>query len=156
MIFRGPAQPRVASANELDLDVYPVKMQRWNAPRPFSLPVILGSVGLAVCVFAWGLQYKLSLYDSPQTASHRSQRIPQAKLLSRNERSGTTESPQVVRAKTSAKVSYAVPTTLFLLLAINVFNLQESRQRIPRTNHSWHLRRGLFNIFYVRPPPLLA
>jgi hypothetical protein len=33
---------------------------------------------LGVCVFAWGLKYKLSLYDPPQSVSHR---MPAAKLL---------------------------------------------------------------------------
>ena len=39
-------------------------------------------LGLAISVFAWGLQYKLSLYDPPHSTSHE---IPEAKLLSRNE-----------------------------------------------------------------------
>ena len=44
-------------------------------------------LSLALCVFAWGLQYKLSLYDPPQAASHQ---VPQAKLLSKNEWSPTS------------------------------------------------------------------
>ena len=92
----------------------------------------LASLGLAVCVFAWGLQYKLSLYDPPQAASHR---IPQAKLLSRNERSGIAESPLVARTKTSTRVSYTVPTAVFffLLLALSILNPQASG---PRRNNA--------------------
>lgn len=133
----------------------PVKMQRWSATRPFSLLVILGSVGLAFCVFAWGLEYKLSLYDPPQTVSDK---IPQAKLLSRNEQPGIAEGPQVVRAKTFTEVRNTVPTALFLisLLALHVLNPQASSFAKLRTSHSWHLRRGLFKIFFVRPPPNLA
>jgi hypothetical protein len=132
-----------------------VKVQRWSATRQFSLFGILAFLGLAVCVFAWGLQYKLSLYDPPQAASHQ---IPQAKLLSRNEQSGTSESPLVVRTKTTTRVSYTVPTTVFFvpLLALSILNPQASGQRERRTSHSWHLRRGLFDIFFVRPPPILA
>jgi hypothetical protein len=116
---------------------------------------MLASLGLAVCVFAWGLQYKLSLYDPPQAASHR---IPQAKLLSRNERAGIAECPVVVRTKTSTRVSYIVPTAVlfFLLLALNILNLPASRQRNHRTSSVWRLHSGLFNIFFVRPPPILA
>jgi hypothetical protein len=133
----------------------PVKMQRWSANRPFSLLVILASLGLAFCVFTWGFQYKLSLYDPSQAASHK---IPQAKLLSRDERSGIAASLQVVRTKTSARVSYTVPAAVFffLLLALSILNPQASGQREQRTSHSWHLRRGLLNIFFVRPPPFLT
>jgi hypothetical protein len=127
-------------------------MRRYGAIRTFSLLVILATLGLAVCVFAWGLQYKLSLYDPPQAASHK---IPQAKLLSGNERSGIAESTLVFRTKTSITVSYAVPpvTLLFLLLALNIFN-PAAGQREQRTSRSWHLRRGLLNTFFVRPPPI--
>lgn len=130
-------------------------MQRWSATRPFSLWVILGSLGLAACVFAWGLEYKLSLYDPPQAASHR---IPQAKLLSRDERSGIAEGPLLVRTKTCTKVNYTVPTSVlfFELLAPSKLNPQASEQRERLTSHSWHIRRGLLSTFFVRPPPVLA
>jgi len=116
---------------------------------------MLASLGLAVCVFAWCLQYKLSLYDSSQAAS---QRIQQAKLLSRNEQPGIAEGPQVVRAKTSTGVSHTVPCAVFfaVLMAFSSVNLQVLGQREGRASRSWHLRRGLFNIFFVRPPPILA
>jgi hypothetical protein len=39
-------------------------------------------LALALSVFAWGLKYKLSLYDPPQAQSHS---MPEAKLLSKNE-----------------------------------------------------------------------
>ena len=123
--------------------------------RSFNLFGIPAFLGLALCVFAWGLGYKLSLYDPPQAPSHK---IPQAKLLSRDERSGIAESPLVVRTKTSTSVSYTVPTAVFfiLLLALGVANPHTSTQRKRRTSHSWHLRRGLLNIFFVRPPPILT
>ena len=38
---------------------------------------------LGFCVFAWGLRYKLSLYDSPHSVTHR---MPEAKLLTGKER----------------------------------------------------------------------
>jgi hypothetical protein len=117
--------------------------------------VILATLGLAGCVFAWGLQYKLSLYDLSQAASHQ---IPQAKLLTGNERSGIAETPLVFRTKTSTTVSYTVPTAVFffLLLAPSIFNQKESRQRKQHTSRSWHLGRGLLSIFFVRPPPIFA
>ena len=132
-----------------------VTLHHWGKSRPISRFGILAFLGLAVCVFTWGLQYKLSLYDPPQAASRQ---IPHAKLLSRNEQSGTSESPLVVRTKTTTRVSYTVPTAIFfvLLLALGILNPQASGQREQRANRSWHLRRGLFDIFFVRPPPILA
>ena len=132
-----------------------MKVQRWSATRSFNLLGILASLGLAVCVFAWGLQYKLSLYASPQAAS---QKISQAKLLSRNARSGTVESPLIVKTKTSNRVSYTVPSAVFfaVLLAFSILNPQVSGQREERASRSWHLRRAASNTFFVRPPPILA
>jgi hypothetical protein len=132
-----------------------VKVQRWSTTRSFNLLGILASLGLCLCVFTWGLQYKLSLYDPPQAASHR---IPPAKLLSRNERSGIAESPLAVRTKASTTVSYTVPTAVFFLpiLALSILGPQASGQRKQSTSDVWRLRRGLFDIFFVRPPPILA
>jgi len=116
---------------------------------------MIAYLGLAVCVFTWGLQYKLSLYDPPQVSPHQ---IPQAKLLSKNEQIGTTGSPLVVRTKTSTSVRYTVPGTLsfILFLAIGILNPQGSCQRDLRTDQVRHFRRGQFDIFFVRPPPILA
>ena len=102
---------------------------------------VLAFFALAFCVFMWGLQYKLSLYDPPEAASHH---IPTAKLLSKNERSSSTESPQVVRTRTSTKVIYTVPTVAFfmLLLILSVLNPLLSGQREQRASRLWHLRRA--------------
>jgi hypothetical protein len=145
--------PKKLDTSDFERD--PINVRCRNATRTFKFLGSLASLGLAVCVFAWGLQYKLSLYDSPKTAS---QHIQQAKLLSRNERIGATESPQVVRTRTSTRVSYAIPTAVFLILFLpfSISKSQASGRTEPRTSHPWNLRRGLFNIFFVRPPPLLA
>lgn len=134
----------------------PVKMRQRSATRPFSLLVLLASLGLAFCVFAWGLQYKLSLYDPPQAASHK---IPEAKLMSGDERSEIAESPVVVRTKTSTTVGYTVPAPLFFifpLLALSIPNPRAPGQWKQPTSQSRHLRRGLLDTFFVRPPPFLA
>ena len=41
-----------------------------------------GLMLLGTCVFAWGLKYKLSLYDPPQSISHH---MPAARLLAGKE-----------------------------------------------------------------------
>ena len=131
-------------------------MQLRNATRTFNLLGIVASLGLASCVFTWGLEYKLSLYDPPQWPSHQ---IPQAKLLSRNEQSVTTAGPLVVRTKTSTRVSYTVSASavfLVLLLAPGVLNLQGAGQRFLCADPVRIFHRGLFELFLNRPPPFLA
>ena len=56
-------------------------MNASSTRRPRFSRFTLCLLGLAFCVFTWGLQYKLSLYDPPQAASHSS--FHSAKLLSR-------------------------------------------------------------------------
>jgi hypothetical protein len=116
---------------------------------------MLAFLGLAFCVFAWGLQYKLSLYDPPQTASHQ---IPMAKLLSRDEQSSTVEHPLVIRTKTSTSVIYTASTAVFLILflAISMLNPPVSRGLEKRANGLFHLHRAVLNTLFVRPPPVLA
>ena len=46
--------------------------------RPSLRAFAFGLVLLGVCVFAWGLRYKLSLYDPPHAVSHH---MAAAKLL---------------------------------------------------------------------------
>ena len=130
-------------------------MHLWSKNRPFSRMSVLAFFALAFCVFMWGLQYKLSLYDPPEAASHH---IPTAKLLSKNERSSSTESPQVVRTRTSTKVIYTVPTVAFfmLLLILSVLNPLLSGQREQRASRLWHLRRAHTKTHFVRPPPVLV
>jgi hypothetical protein len=113
-------------------------------------------LGLSFCVFTWGLQYKLSLYDPPQAVSHA---IPEAKLLSGNERSTTSESPLVKKTSISDR---AIRMTLFsllfvFLLAINlklrqVLNWKDSDMSQPQRLPS---QAGL-TAFFFRPPPAIA
>jgi hypothetical protein len=126
-----------------------------SSNRPFRCVVALAFIGLAVCVCIWGLQYKLSLYDPPQAASHH---IPTAKLLSENERSSSTESPSVVRTRTSTRVNYTVASVFpfFLLLILSILNPPLSSHREQRASQSWHLRRADLRAHFVRPPPVLA
>src|ERR1022692_1459259 len=96
-------------------------MQSWSKTRPLSRMGTPACIGLAFCLFTWGLQYKLSLYDPPEAASHH---VPTAKLLSKNEQSSSTESPLVVRTRTSTKIIYTAPSfvAFILLLVLSIFN----------------------------------
>ena len=132
-----------------------VSMHSWSKNRPFSRMRTIVCIGLAFCLFTWGLQYKLSLYDPPQAASHH---VPTAKLLSKNEQSSSTGSPLVVRTRTSTKVIYTIPTAVvfILLLTLSVLNPPLSGQREQRASRFWHLRRAHLRTYFVRPPPVLV
>jgi hypothetical protein len=126
-----------------------------STKRQFSRIGALSCLGLAACVFAWGLQYKLSLYDPPKAASHQ---VPQAKLLSKNEQS-SADSPQVIRTKTSTKVIYTVPATILfpLLLALSALNPVAPGQQARSANESWRPRQRAFrDRLFGRPPPVLV
>jgi hypothetical protein len=129
-----------------------VSMRRWSKNPPFGRLATVACVALAFCLFAWGLQYKLSLYDPPQAASHHA---PTAKLLSKNEQSGSTESPLLVRTRTSTNVIYTVPT-LGGFMVIKLFPSPLSTRWEQRAANLWHLRRAYLRTNYVRPPPVLA
>jgi hypothetical protein len=130
-------------------------LQSWGKYRKFGLFGSLAFLGLAFCVFAWGLQYKLSLYDPPQTASYH---IPKAKLLSRDEQSSTAEHPLVIRTKTSTSVIYTVPTVIFLilLLAVRILNPPVSKRVEKLSDKLLNLHRAILNSLFVRPPPVLV
>jgi hypothetical protein len=116
---------------------------------------ILAFLGLAVCVFSWGLQYKLSLYEPPQATSHQ---VPAAKLLSRNEQSRATESPRIVFTRASTKVIYTAPTGVFLfsLLIPFILNLEATGQRLTGARRLPPLRSLFLNDLFVRPPPIFV
>lgn len=58
-------------------------LQNQISRRDSLRALAFGLVLLGICVFAWGLRYKLSLYDPPHSAAHH---MPAAKLLTGKER----------------------------------------------------------------------
>jgi hypothetical protein len=116
----------------------------------------LAFLGLAVFVFTWGLQYKLSLYDPPQAISHR---IPEAKLLSKKEQASETNGPLLDNSKAPARTQLRVFPGIFLLiaLALNPFRVPVSLRR--DRNEQLKQRDARFaclNAFFFRPPPAFA
>jgi hypothetical protein len=115
----------------------------------------LGFLGLALCVFMWGLQYKLSLYDPPQSISHK---IPTAKLLSKDEQAADKAS---LLAKSSAS-EREMPLALLcfappLLAAMDLLYRPALVRREADVRRPW--RRCLdasLNVFSFRPPPIPA
>jgi hypothetical protein len=133
-----------------------VIVQNEGKSRPLMRMGTLGFLALACCVFAWGLQYKLSLYEPPQSATHQ---IPAAKLLSKDEQPSTFERPVVVRGKTAVTVFYATPAAGFLIvfLALSLLTPSIMGPREASASRMWRLCQRAFRRHYsVRPPPVLA
>ena len=115
------------------------------------LPVLF--LGIGLCVFVWGLRYKLSLYDPPQSASHC---IPSAKLLSRDELPETLEpialrlnvGPAVVHLVLASVLFRAVPV---VVPAPSRFGAAWRLALLPSRGHI--LERTGLQSFFFRPPP---
>jgi hypothetical protein len=111
---------------------------------------------LALFVFAWGLQYKLSLYDPPHSESHS---IPAAKLLSKNERASVSENVLLTSADVSGKAKHSVFAQLYVLLILSLgFCIALSRRprlRLPERFIAPSPYSGL-TAFFFRPPPFFS
>lgn len=106
---------------------------------------------LASCVFLWGLQYKLSLYDPPHAVSHR---VPIAKLLSKNELSAHTQESVYTQSQPTMKsLRMASGDTLFVLLIACTLCLPLPMIDDWAANPSPPLKRVHLKAYFVRPPP---
>jgi len=107
-------------------------------------------VALGVCVFVWGLKYKLSLYDPPHAPSHR---IPAAKLLSGKEHSAVpviqlrrAEMPHPPLALNTLALAFVV------LLGARLWS-QTLRGRPALRYARLVPQRGILRTNFTRPPP---
>ncbi|WP_446741682.1 hypothetical protein [Silvibacterium acidisoli] len=123
--------------------------------RRFASWFVFTFLGLAMAVFAWGLAYKLSLYDPPQAVSRQ---MPQAKLLSREQQPSVEMKASVQPDPPDSLKTLGPDANLALLLACVsllagsafLIRLQSSELRFrPR------LVLALSHIFF-RPPPFRA
>lgn len=113
-------------------------------------------LGLAIAVFTWGLEYKLSLYDPPQAISHR---MPEAKLLSREEQVTKSVDPLLDTSSATARKIQLILSSIFVLisLVLSTLHVSEGQESIRTSRISLHLRLfACLNAFFFRPPPVLA
>jgi hypothetical protein len=114
--------------------------------RAVLLP--LGLLMLSLAVFGWGLQYKLSLYQSKNSIAHLT---PEAKLLSQKERPATA---QALVARTPQVPVFAA----FVFVAVASL-LRQAAARYVRTGSMERSRPSrppcLLAVFF-RPPPVLS
>jgi hypothetical protein len=111
---------------------------------------------LALFVFAWGLQYKLSLYDPPQSQSHC---VPAAKLLSKNERASKIENLLERSADVVGRGKHSVLSQVYVLflLTLDPCAAPASRSRVIRPEQFVvpSSCTGM-TAFFFRPPPILT
>jgi hypothetical protein len=121
----------------------------WQEDRRIHLSwaILLGA--LATCVFLWGLQYKLSLYDLQQTAAPH---FPSANLLSKNEQSDPVKHSLAVQTTPQKKFSF--PASLLLgLIAVLFVCMPQTHLRARAKISSLRSTKVLQASFFVRPPP---
>jgi hypothetical protein len=125
----------------------------WSTTRHLLSRLSLAFLGLGLAVFAWGIQYKLSLYDPPQSVTHR---IPEAKLLSKDEKTRTPENRSVKQMEPGVLIPLLC--SLFLLFQ-QILDAkidpawkyhERERKRPWRIFNCAHL-----DAFFFRPPPAL-
>lgn len=103
---------------------------------------------LGVCVFAWGLRYKLSFYAQPHSVTHH---MVEAKLLL-TDRSAT---PVVVLRRAADDVAPpAVPLWIPALLVLAAMNFHLMCAWAPEPDRVHRSQRWLLgSCGFVRPPP---
>ena len=114
-----------------------------NRRRAVLLP--LGLLILAIAVFGWGLQYKLSLYQGKDSISHSA---PVAKLLSQKERPAAVQPPGD-RSE--------MPTWPVVLVFALPFGLCQAATRYFRSvccEGEWPPLPICLRVIFVRPPPI--
>jgi hypothetical protein len=129
-----------------------------NIPRPLPFrnnrsglrAQAFGLMLLGVCVFAWGLKYKLSLYDPPRAVSHH---MPAAKLLSGKERSSVPFVAVPRPANSTARI--ALGTLALAFLACAAGRLSAGFYSSPLACSSRHLAPASVRSAptFIRPPP---
>lgn len=107
---------------------------------------------LGFCVFAWGLRYKLSLYDPPHSVSRH---MPEAKLVAGKER---TPAPAInLRQPSNPTLPLALSSLALLFLALRPPRLLPGsaacRDLIPLRPSA---ARAFLRTHPVRPPPFVG
>jgi hypothetical protein len=114
-------------------------------------------VGLVISVFTWGLQYKLSLYNPALSASHQ---IPEAKLLSKNERVLAPESSLIAGATAPRGMTdvwfFAASVLLWAPVLLLVLRSGPSVREEERERPWLKFLRATLSALFLRPPPIAA
>jgi hypothetical protein len=130
-------------------DILKHAMQKWR--RTAWITSLFTT--LIFAVFVWGLQYKLSLYDSPHSITHE---MPEAKLLSNQERAG-----DAARETELPRIAAGLPWPLGLFLTFSACLAPALRSGAPQRSLTGDfsaaplpgIRIASLTPFLFRPPP---
>jgi hypothetical protein len=127
-----------------------VKLSDTFRPRLCRLSFVF--IGLAISVFTWGLQYKLSLYYPKHSTYHQ---LPEAKLLSKNEQPAAAEGLLMTSAKPPQDIVHGALFTLTILVWIlGLPSLAVAAQTAPEHSRPWlQSLSARLSAFFFRPPP---
>jgi len=130
----------------------------WSTNRRALSWVTFAFLLLVLSIFTWGLEYKLSLYDPPQSTSHQ---MAQAKLLSKDQDEQAAVANSLLRSppKASPQARNAFISSVFVLSFMVLLSLgalsepHEGRD----SDRPWHVCSGAsLNAFFFRPPPIFG
>jgi hypothetical protein len=125
------------------------KMSTETTRRRESHWMIVAIAMLAFAVFSWGVQYKLSLYNSEAHMS-------EAKLLSQKERPTTSEATELAADPLANPMP--VPLFAFALGAMlaGLCSLKLAASQREAWQQALLPRQPSQNFFFFRPPPFLV
>jgi hypothetical protein len=123
--------------------------------RPHLCRLSFVFVGLAICVFSWGLQYKLSLYYPKHSTYHQ---LPEAKLLSKNEQPAATEGLLMTSAKPVHDIVRGGLFTLTVFVwVLGLLPISGATPTGPERTRPWLQSLSVsLTAFFFRPPPTLV
>lgn len=108
-------------------------------------------VAVALSVFGWGLQYKLSLYDLSRVASSK---VPIAKLLSKNEQQLIHQDSSSASAQPAKAIAPASFDAVLLFLTIACVAGVQAPVWLGRHAESSLPPQGtILRSLFIRPPP---
>jgi hypothetical protein len=129
-----------------------VKLSDTFRPRLCRLSFVL--IGLAISVFTWGLQYKLSLYYPKHSTYHQ---LPEAKLLSKNEQPATQGLLMTGAQPAQDIVRGGLFTLTLFALVLGLPPISGATQTEQERMRPWLLSLSAsLNAFFFRPPPTLS
>jgi hypothetical protein len=126
-------------------------MNQSPAKRGFSIWLIAGFLCLSCAVFAWGLQYKLSLYNTASGSNH----VPEAKLVTGSDKSSVQRTVKQDAQGPSTEQYLLFLTSLLAFLSLRFaadYKVLQYRliQEVPPVPG----RLSLQHPFFFRPPPV--
>jgi hypothetical protein len=121
----------------------------WRVQHTTLIPLVLIIFG----IFVWGVQYKVSLYD---THGIPARSIAQAKLLSPDERSGSGRTnvqlhPQLLPSSSLHSGNFLIASICFGVLPVRFVRAQALDSQA-----ACHPSNSISSFFFFRPPPALS